>query len=78
MNVDNFTMSHKFQLEWLELKKIIALGQIDDNSCLQIANMYSKLFDKKFILPCKCDASLWRTWIKYLNRLYEKETEFAL
>lgn len=41
-----------------------------------IAELHSKLFNHKYIMPCTCKPSkarkMFETWIRDINKLYEK------
>ena len=64
-------MTRKQRSKWKYLKANVNTSAINDEQLLIIADIYSKLFNRKFILPCRSCGKTWGSWIRSIDAVYD-------
>lgn len=65
-------MTPQEKVKWVGVKGRFKDNQVHDPELLIIAELFSKVFGTKFVLPCRSCPKTWKAWINMLNKVAEE------
>ena len=68
----NNPMTKRQRSKWIYFKATVNTSAINDTQLLLIADIYSKMFNKKFILPCRSCGKTWKSWINSIDVVFNE------
>jgi len=68
----NNPMTKRQRAKWTYFKATVNTSAINDTQLLLIADIYSKMFNKKFILPCRSCGKIWKSWINSIDVVFNE------